>query len=98
MPEPVVRAEFDGLKVNVLNTAVNNYTFSYTLELPRVRQIACGKDLTVTATGYNGTLTKKTKIFVRNCKSGCCIYLFAFFQVFFGGESFHITKVLFGNM
>ena len=57
-----------------------------------MRQIACGKDLTVTATGYNGTLTKKAKIFVRNCKCGCCIYLFNFFfQVFFlrGMFSYH---------
>ena len=100
MPEPVLRAEFAGLRVNVLNTAVNKYTFSYTLELPRMRQTACGKYLTVTATGYNGTLTKKTKIFVRNCKSSYCIYLFGFFFKFFylGGGSFHITKVLFGNM
>ena len=84
MPEPVLKAEFLGLKVNVLNTAVNNYTYSYTLELPRVRQFACGKDLTVTAAGYNGALTKKTKIFLRNCKSGYCIYLFIYFQIFFG--------------
>ena len=83
LPEPVLKAEFLGRRVNVLNTAVNYYTFRYTLELPRVRQIACGKDLTVTAAGYNGTLTKKTKIFVRNCKSVYCIFFF-FFKLFWG--------------
>ena len=84
MPEPVLKSEFLGLKVNVLNTAVNNYTFTYTLELPRVRQIACGKDLTIIAAGYSGTLTKKTEIFVKNCKSGYWYYLLLFFQVFWG--------------
>ena len=94
MPEPVLKGEFLGLRVNVLKAAVNSYTFRYTLELPRVGEISCGKDLTITAAGYNGTLTKKTKIFVRNCKSGCCIYLF-FFLIFWRKFSYHESI---GNM
>ena len=55
---------------------MSSYTFNYTLELPKLS--AFRKDLTVTAIGYNDTLTKKTKIFVRNCKSDyhvCLLFL-----------------------
>ena len=86
MPEPVLKAQFLGVRVNVLNTTVNRYTFNYTLELPRLTQIACGKDLTVTATGHYDALTKTTKILVKDCKFVYFIHLFFFFEVILSGK------------
>ena len=68
VPPPVVAAEFLGLKLAVVSTAVNNYTHKYTLELPQLTKTVCGQELTVTATGYNRNLSDKMKIFVKNCK------------------------------
>lgn len=68
VPAPERQGEFIGQKLNVLNTKVNSYTHNYTLELPRLTQKTCGKELTVKATGCNGLLTEKTKIFVKKCK------------------------------
>ena len=91
-----MKAKFLGLSVNVLNTTLNHYTFNYTLELPRLMQNACGKDLTLTATGNNDTLTTKTKIFVRNCKSDP--YICLFFLKLFLVLLFCFSNLLFGNI
>ena len=45
------------------------------VELPRLTQAKCGKELTVTATGHNNTLTDEIKIFVKNCKYDSYVYL-----------------------
>ena len=99
-----MKAEFLNLRVNVLNTTLNRYTFNYTLELPRFMQNGCGKDLTLTVTGNNDTLTKKTKIFVRNCKSDpyiCLLfsscfsfYLFVFPSCFFFGKLSYLKSII----
>ena len=68
VPQPVVEGHFIGKTLIVTSSTVNDYTFNYTLQLPQLEQAACGKELTITAKGYNGTLTNKTKIFVKNCK------------------------------
>ena len=68
VPQPIVQAEFIGQKLSVLSTTVNSYIHNYTLELPQLNPTTCGKELTVTVFGYNGTLTDKTKIYVSNCK------------------------------
>ena len=68
VPQPIVKATFIGQERNVLNRTINNYKHNYTLELPRLTKAVCGKNLTVTATGHNGTLTKNVQIFVKNCK------------------------------
>ena len=72
VPPPIVVGEFLGLNLTVRSTEVNSYTHNYTLELPPLTQRVCGKELTltatVTATRYNGNLTRKMKIFVKNCK------------------------------
>ena len=68
VPQPKVEAEFNGKKVEVRNAIVNSYTHNYTLQLPKLTQTACGTVLEVTAAGYNGTLTNKTKISLNNCK------------------------------
>ena len=68
VPQPVVQAEFIGQKLIALNRTINNYKHNYTLELPRLTQTVCGKELRVTATGHNGTSTKNVQVFVRNCK------------------------------
>ena len=68
VPQPVVQAEFFGQKLNVLKTTINSYTHNYTVQLPQLTQTVCGKELIVVATGYNGTLTSKIKIYVNNCK------------------------------
>ena len=75
LPQPAVEAEFVGQKLKVLNTTVNSYTYNYILELPWLTQIACGKELIVTTTGYNGTLTDKINIYVSNCKYDYCEWL-----------------------
>ena len=68
VPQPVVLGHFVGQTLVVQQISVNNYTHKYTLQLPQVTQIACGKELTVTATGRNSTIIMKTRIFVVNCK------------------------------
>ena len=70
-----MQAEFIGQKLNVLSTTINNYTHNYTLELPQLAQKACGKQLTVTTTRYNGTLTEKIKIYMSKCKYGYYVHL-----------------------
>ena len=88
-----MKAEFLGLRVNVLNRTLNGYTFNYTLELPQLIQTGFGKDLTVTATGNNGTLTKKSKIFLRNCK--CDHYISLFFSSCFSLHFLIFSKFFF---
>ena len=73
VPQPVVQGEFNGETLIVVNTSVNSYTHNYTLQLPQLTQRACGKELTVKTTGHNGSLIKKTRIFLNNCKYFYCI-------------------------
>ena len=70
-----MEAEFIGQKINVLSTTVNNFTHNYTLKLPQLTQKACGKQLTVTATGYTVTLTEKIKIYMSKCKYEYYVHL-----------------------
>ena len=79
IPRPVVQVIFIDEKLDVLNTTVNTYTHIYALQIPRLSQRTCGKELTVIATGHNGILTKKTKIFIGSCKYDRYIYLHVFF-------------------
>ena len=73
VPQPVVRGDFIGETLNVQNTTVNDFTHNYTLHLPLLTQLACGKNLTVTANNsIGGILTETTQIFVRNCKYDNC--------------------------
>ena len=65
VPQPIVEGEIIYKKLNVLNKSVNTYTHNFTMELPQMTQKACGKELTVIATGYNGTLIEKVKSFCR---------------------------------
>ena len=41
---------------------------NFKLQLPLLTHTVCGRELQVTATGYNGTLTDSTRIFVGDCK------------------------------
>ena len=78
VPQPKVQAEFNGQKVIVIKATVNSYTHIFTLALPLLTQRVCGKELTVTAMGYNGTLTTKTTIFLKDCKYYHYSYLLLF--------------------
>ena len=87
-----MRGTFAGQKLTVNNVTVNSYTHAFKLQLPRLTQQVCGEELQVTATGYNGTLTDKTKIFVENCKYDyyysydnlILVFVYVFVCVFFG--------------
>ena len=68
VPQPLVQGVFSDQNLTVLSGTVNRYTYIFTLQLLLLTQRACGKELTLTSTGYNGTLTKKCKIFVETCK------------------------------
>ena len=68
VPQPLVQGVFSDQNLTVLSRTVNRYTYIFTLQLLLLTQTACGKELTLTSTGYNGTLTKKCKIFVETCK------------------------------
>ena len=70
-----MQAKFFNPPVNVISTAVSSYTHNYTLELPLLTQAACGKELELTATGRNRTVTNKTTIFVKNCKYDYYVHL-----------------------
>ena len=78
VPVPIVQAEFIGQKLNVLSRTVNSYLHNYTLELPQLNPTVCGKELTITVTGYNGTLTDKIKIYMSNCKYDYCVDCYCF--------------------
>ena len=75
VPQPKVQAEFIGQALKVADATINSYTHYYTLEVPRLTQIECGKELTVTASGNNNTLTFNTTIFVTNCKYDSYVHL-----------------------
>ena len=75
VPQPEVHADFIDQTLKVVNTTINSYTHNYMVQLPRLTQAKCGKELTVTATGQNRTLTDKTKIFVKNCKYDSYVHL-----------------------
>ena len=67
-PQPTVEGEFVGQKLNIVYMTIDSYTHNYTLQLPRLTQISCGKELIVRAIGNNGTIADETKVFVKNCK------------------------------
>ena len=75
VPQPDVQGDFNDNKFTASGARVNSFTHNFTLQLPRLTQTVCGKELMVTATGYNASITDKTKIFVRNCKYDYCVYL-----------------------
>lgn len=75
VPQPVVQAHFIGQKLDIVNVTINSYTHNFTLQLPQLTQTTCGRELTVKATGFNGTLTDETKIFLRNCKYDYYVHL-----------------------
>ena len=76
VPQPDVQGDFNAKKLTVLKAKLNSYTHNFTLQLPRLTQTVCGKELILTATGYNNiSITDKTKIKVRNRKYDYCLYL-----------------------
>ena len=94
VPKPVLQGKFNGQKLNVIYATVNRYTHNFTLQLPLLAETACGRELQVTATGYNGTLIDITKIFVWNCKYDYHVHLFLVLSHSSSicPESFHTTK------
>ena len=98
-PQPTVEGEFIGQKLNILNKTIDSYTHNYTLQLPRLTQISCGKELTVTAIGCNGVIANKTKVFVKNCKYEYYVhvipalnhFLASFFWKFFMSLKDHLS-------
>ena len=70
VPNPEVEGKFIDQKLAVSYGMVNKYTRNYKLQLPILTQIACGKELAITATakGRNDTLNIRTKIFLEKCK------------------------------
>ena len=99
IPQPTVEGEFIGQKVNILNKTIDSYTHNYTLQLPRLTQTSCGKELTVRTIGCNGIIANKTKVFVENCKydtKSMLFLLWIFFNNFFL-EIFHVNKRSFPN-
>ena len=70
VPNPKVEGKFIDQKLAVSYGMVNKYTRNYKLQLPILTQIACGKELAITATakGRNDTLNIRTKIFLEKCK------------------------------
>lgn len=70
-----MQAHFIGQKLDIVNVTINSYTHNFTLQLPQLTQTTCGRELTVKATGFNGTLTDETKIFLRNCKYDYYVHL-----------------------
>ena len=81
VPQPQVQVEFIEQKVTVLNVPISSYTHRFILQLPLLTQTECGKELTITATGYNGSLVKRTKIFVENCKCDDFVHFILVFNV-----------------
>ena len=70
VPKPEVEGKFIDQKLTASYGMVSKYTHDYKLQLPLLTQMACGKELAITATakGRNDTLNLRTKIFLENCK------------------------------
>ena len=86
-PQPTVEGEFFSQKLNIFYKMMDSNTHNYTLQLPRLTQISCGKELTVRTIGCNGIIANKAKILVKNCKYE--LYFNKFFL-----EFPHVTKRL----
>ena len=84
-----MHVKFIDLNVNVTDATINSYTYNYTLLLPQLTQKTCGKELTITATGFGDTqIANKTTIFLKNCKYDYYDYILALnhFQLFFSDQ------------
>ena len=68
IPQPTVEGVFIGQNLNTLNKTIDSYTHNYTLQLPRLTQISCGKELAVRAIGNSSVIAVETKVFLKNCK------------------------------
>ena len=45
----------------------NSYTYEYLIQLPRITQRTCGRELWLNATGYNTTVIR-SRVFSTSCK------------------------------
>ena len=84
VPAPTVQWKFiTGIFQNALREKVNNYTFTYSILLPKLTQDKCGKELTFIAEGYLGKQERKSRILLTNCKF-IDFLVFVLVQYFFG--------------
>ena len=70
VPAPTVQWRF--FPSNYLNASKvenNDYNFTYSIKLPPLTQEMCGRELFVKAVGYSGEATRKSNVFLANCKS-----------------------------
>lgn len=83
-----MHVEFIDANVKVINGTINSFTYNYTVQLPKLTQKTCGKELTITATGFNDTQITITKIFLENCKYYYYDYIVVLnhFQLFFSDK------------
>lgn len=95
-PQPTLEGEFIGQKLNIFNMTIDSYTHNYTLQLPKLTQISCGKELKVRAIGNDGVIADETKVFVKNCKYEYCIHVILALNLFL--DIFGVTVSLFVNI
>ena len=68
VPAPVVQWRLhDGANDLAKMIKLNNYTYGYLMQLAKLTQKTCGRDLILKAIGYNVT-ERKSKVFLSSCK------------------------------
>ena len=70
VPEPTVRWSFNSSLFQIASSQkINNYTFTYLMELPVLTQDICGMELTFKGEGFSDKeVERKLHIFLSNCK------------------------------
>ena len=67
VPPPTVTWSFHGKDGNATRELVGNYTYEYLIQLPRLTQKTCGRELILNVTGLNNT-EKRSQLFLDSCK------------------------------
>lgn len=70
VPEPTVRWSFNSSLFQIASSEkINNYMFTYLMELPVLTQDICGTELTFKGEGFSDKeVERKLHTFLSNCK------------------------------
>ena len=68
MPAPIVHWSFYSSGISLTRRVkLNNYTYEYLIQLPKLTQETCGRELTLKATGYFVT-HRRPHVILTSCK------------------------------
>ena len=68
VPAPVVQWMLHDGAINLAEMSrLNNYTYVYSMQMAKLTQKTCGRNIILKATGYNVT-ERKSKVFLSSCE------------------------------